>query len=478
MPVTLPDGTYLEGGVSQAHWYTDPANPYFVTAYDYPFYSDRRTVQYVVRADITSTRVNKHRMKAGIQAIYNDLNNDERAFPGQRRLVDDGYQQGLNVNLFQNFNTEGALYVKDKWEHEGLVINAGLRFEFMSIGSRDEIEISNAEIDRNVDKYRSNWSPRLGIAFPISDRNKFFFNYGRYTQWASPVYLFATQEAIASVTTLGNPNLGPELTVAYQAGISHQFADDVVANFVLFNKDIYGLVSSTNVTDDSTALRRLRYINRSYASARGLEVSLEKRLMNRLGFKAYYTYSFADGVASDADFGRSAEGLTHLPTDELPLDWDQRHTFNINMTLQDRNNWGATATYQYGSGLPWTPYDRFARLQDPKMENSLRHPPTHRLNLQARKRFNIYGRELILFLEGRNLLDQDLIRRTGHAPGVGPAMMVAEMDQGAYLTETGQYGGAYMLDTDDDGVDDFVPVNDPTIWEPHRFWRIGFGFQF
>jgi hypothetical protein len=79
-----------------------------------------------------------------------------------------------------------------------------------------------------------------------------------------------------------------------------------------------------------------------------VELSLEKRLTRRLGFEVYYTYSFADGVASDADFGRSAAGLTHLPTEELPLDWDQRHTFNVTLRLADRNKWGATAIYSYG----------------------------------------------------------------------------------------------------------------------------------
>ncbi len=46
------------------------------------------------------------------------------------------------------------------------------------------------------------------------------------------------------------------------------------------------------------------------------------------------------------------------------------------------------------------------------------------------------------------------------------------------MTETGQFGGAYLQDIDDDGLDDFVPVKDPTVFEQHRIWRIGFGFEF
>jgi hypothetical protein len=480
LPATLPNGTYLEGGLSNATWYTDDTTPYFVTAYDYPAYNDQKTVQYLLRGDLTSEQFKGHRIKSGVQLIYNDLSDDDRFFPAQRRFNNDTgtYQQGLNVNIYRNFNTEGALYVQDKWEYEGMIVNGGLRFEFFSTGNNDEILIHNSGIDQTVDEWKYNFSPRLGVAFPITERDKFFFHYGRFTQWPSRVYLFRTQQAIGSAGILGNPNLEPMLTVSYQAGISHQFTDDIAGNFIVFNKDIFGLISSTRVTDDSTGIQSLRYINRTYASSRGLEISLEKRLSRRLGFEVYYTYSFADGVASDADFGRSAEGLTHLPTDELPLRWDQRHTFNVTLRLQDRNKWGATAVYRYGSGLPWTPVNRFARLADPMWENSRRLEPTHRLSIQGRKQFNVYGRELTLFFEGRNLLDDDILHPDGTAPGVFPGMNGVDMDDGSYLTETGRYGGAYLQDVNDDGLDEFNPVYDPTIWEDHRVWRVGFGVEF
>jgi outer membrane receptor protein involved in Fe transport len=479
LPVTLPDGTYLSGGITTATWYTDDDVPYFVTAYDYPYYSNQRSIQWLMRGDVTSEQFKGHRIKTGVQVLYNDLNDDDRFFPAQQRETDAGtIQQGLSVNIYENYNAEGAAYVQDKWEYEGMVLNGGLRYEWFSVGNNDEILISNSEIDPTVDEFKSNISPRLGVAFPITDRDKFFFHYGRFTQWPSRAYLFRTQDPVGSVGTLGNPNLEPELTVSYQAGISHQFTDDIAGNFVVFNKDIYGLISSTQVTDDSTGIQSYRYINRTYASSRGVEVSLEKRLTRRLGFEVYYTYSFADGVASDADFGRSADGLTHLPTDELPLDWDQRHTFNVTLRLQDRNKWGVTAIYSYGSGLPWTPIDRFARLQDPEAENSLRLEPTHKLSLQGRKLFNIYGRELTLFFEGRNLLDEDVLLPGGTSPGAFPGLEAAGMDGGSYLTETGQYGGAFLQDINEDGLDEFNPVYDPTIWETHRLWRLGLGFEF
>ena len=479
LPTTLPNGSTLPGGITTPTWYTDDSVPYFITAYDYPFYSNQQSIQWLMRGDVTSEQFKGHRIKTGVQVLYNDLSDDQRTQPAQVRINSETGlpQQGLNVNIYENYNAEGAAYLQDKWEYEGMVLNAGLRYEWFTVGNNNKILVSSADISPEVQTFKQNLSPRLGVAFPITDRDKFFFHYGRFTQWPSRTYLFKTQDPVGSLGTLGNPNLQPELTVSYQAGISHQFTDDIAGNFVVFNKDIYGLISSTQFTD-SSGVQGFRYINRTYASSRGVEISLEKRLTRRLGFEVYYTYSFADGVASDADFGRSAAGLTHLPTEELPLDWDQRHTFNVTLRLADRNKWGATAIYSYGSGLPWTPVDRYARKQDPTLENSRRLEPTHKLSLQGRKLFNVYGRELTLFFEGRNLLDDNVLLPGGTSPGAFPGLEAAQMDGGSYLTETGKYGGAYLQDINDDGLNEFIPVYDPTIWESHRQWRLGLGFEF
>ena len=479
LPTILPSGVFMLSGVSNAMWYSDPEYPYFVDAYDYPFYQDRSSVIYTVKGDITSQQWYGHVFRTGVQFIYNDLQDRAINRPGSVRRMEDGtYMIGTSANVFHNFNPEASFYVQDKWEYQGMVVNAGVRFDFFSPGNNTEILISSAEIDPTVEKYKFQISPRLGFAFPITDKDKFHFHYGRFTQWPSRSFLFRTQDLVAGTGTLGNPNLDEELTVSYQAGVSHQFTETVAANFVVFNKDIYGLISSTRVTDEDLGIQGYRYINRTYASSRGMEVAINKRLSHHIGGEISYTWSFADGVASDADFGVTAQGLSHLPTQEMPLDWDQRHTLNVTLRLQDENKWGATVVYSFGSGLPWTPVDRFARRADPLWENSMRLDATHVINIQGRKKFNIYGQELTLFFEGRNLLNDDVLLPFGTAPFANPLMGNARMDGGSYLTETGNFGGAYLQDLDEDGIDDFTPVNDPTIWARHRQWRIGFGFEF
>jgi outer membrane receptor protein involved in Fe transport len=357
-----------------------------------------------------------------------------------------------------------------------MVVNGGVRYDFFSPGSGVGIEVHSNEIRRDVDRWKTQWSPRLGLAFPVTDRDVFHFHYGRFIQFPEKNLIFASQDVNASIGTLGNPNLDPESSISYQAGIKHQFTNDLSGQFALFNKDYFGLVSSIEITDDSTGTQNLRFINKAYASSRGIELQLNKNFSHNFAFDLAYTYSFADGVASDVDFGRNAQGLAYLPTGELPLDWDQRHTFNATVTLARTGDWSATTVYQYGSGLPWTPFFRFEKKQDPLLENSRRYPSSHTINFRGEKYFKIYGQDLRLFFDGRNLLDEKIV--VDLAPAVFPALRNATSGYTAYATETGQFGGAYLFDSDGDGRDEFFPVNDPRVYGQRRLFRIGLGFEF
>jgi hypothetical protein len=47
-----------------------------------------------------------------------------------------------------------------------------------------------------------------------------------------------------------------------------------------------------------------------------------------------------------------------------------------------------------------------------------------------------------------------------------------------YYTETGRAGGAYLQDMNGDGADDWVPVNDPRVFEEGRNVRLGASITF
>ena len=84
-----------------------------------------------------------------------------------------------------------------------------------------------------------------------------------------------------------------------------------------------------------------RYINKAYGNARGLELTLDRRMHNRWSFSVNYTYAFADGVASSPAFGANPNGLEFLPNQELPLDWDQRHAVAMSLPILSGYIWEA-----------------------------------------------------------------------------------------------------------------------------------------
>ncbi len=459
-------------------YYTDPLNPLYVTTSDFPFWSEQYSRTYSLRFDLTSARWEGHLIKTGINLVYNDL--EELAISQPGRVVQNRFtglsRLGSNRNEFHTFNPEVSWYLQDRWEYEGMVMNFGFRWDMFSPGTAAEILLRNDDVDRNLIKYKTQFSPRLGFAFPITERDGFSFHYGRFVQFPDRANLFASQETVGNLGTIGNPNLQAETTISYQAALQHQFSDFIAGTFAIYSKDIYDLISATQVTDATTGNTLSRYINRAYASARGMEFSLEKRFSQNWSFDMAYTFAYADGVASEPEFGGNPEGLQFLPSQEMPLNWDQRHTVNVGLYLEKPGVWSGGIDMSYGSGFPWTPFDRFERRQNPLLENSRRYPSTIDVSLQFQRQINMYGQRLTLYLQGLNLLNQDQV--ISSQPGISPGMTNANNAGVAYLTETGKLGGAILQDQDGDGFDEFILIRDPRVFAQHRLFRIGLGWRF
>ena len=148
----------------------------------------------------------------------------------------------------------------------------------------------------------------------------------------------------------------------------------------------------------------------------------------------------------------------------------------IGLFLAEASAWDGSVNVSYGSGYPWTPNDRFAKRQDPLLENSERLPSTFDVTLQFRRYINFYGQRLTLELQGWNLLNQD--NPEGAGGGIFPGMNNATAAYGSYLTETGKFGGAFLQDQNGDTFNEFIPIYDPRVFAQHRTFRIGLGWRF
>jgi hypothetical protein len=303
-------------------------------------------------------------------------------------------------------------------------------------------------------------------------------HYGWTFQTPPRNYVFENRGSQSTVDVRGNPDLAPETNVSYQAAVQHLFARDVSGQFSVFFKDIYGLIATRQEVDAVTGLLVPVYVNRDYASSRGFETSFVKRFSHKFSAEVNYTYAIASGVASDPNDGlQFAQGnALYLPIAEQPLRWDQRHTLNANVILRDPNKWGVTFLWTYGSGLPYTPTFRNDRKPDPKYAFSRRLPSSSELSILADKYFRMWGQAVTFFLDARNVLGSTPVRNL--APDNFPNPYVNANDYSVYYTETGRAGGAYLRDTNGDGSDDWVAVNDPRVFGEGRNVRVGVGVMF
>jgi hypothetical protein len=255
----------------------------------------------------------------------------------------------------------------------------------------------------------------------------------------------------------------------------------VSGQFSVFFKDIYGLITVRQERDEFGNLVSV-YYNGDYASSRGFEASVTKSFSHKFSAEVNYTYSLATGVASDPNQALQFfnGGRLYLPISEQPLNWDQRNTLSLQAVVRDPGRWGFRMLWTYGSGFPFTPTFRNDRRPDPALDNSRRLPSEARLTVDGDKFYKIWGQNVTLFFDARNVLNAKNIS-TLAANGNGfpnPYINTAGDDYTIYYTETGRAGGAYLQDINGDGILDWVPVRDPRVFEEGRNVRMGLSITF
>ncbi len=458
---------------SPQYWSGNLENsPFFATHGDFPLYARRRSTSWTGKADYATARWKGHEAKAGVEGTYNAVNLLAMQNPNQEA----NGLPGLNRSDFSNYNPEGSAYAQDRWTYEGLVLNAGMRYDLFTPGA----QVPSADLPHG--RYKQQVSPRLGVAYPVSDRDVLSFHYGWTFQTPARNFVFENRGSQSNVTVRGNPDLEPETDISYQAAVQHLFSRDVSGQFAVFFRDIFGLISVRQAVDARTGLLVPEYVNQDYASARGFETTLTKRFSHRCSAEIDYTYSIASGVASNPNDGlQFAQGRAlYLPIAEQALSWDQRNTLNANLIVRDPGKWGVTFLWSYGSGLPFTPSFRNDRKPDPKYRNTRRLPSQSTLSITADKYARVWGQNVTLFLDARNVLDATPIvaLAPNNGGGENPYIDTIGSDYLVYYTETGRAGGAYLRDNNGDHVEDWNPVNDPRVFAEGRDVRVGVGVAF
>ncbi len=392
---------------------------YFYDEGDEGIFADNSTTSRTANFDVNYQLNHRHLLKSGFTFTKHNMGLYTEEEP---------WQGGTNFKDDTTFTpTEGAFYIQDKIEYDFLIFNLGLRYdyvapnaamwgdiqEFVVWDSTENIWMPAPMVD--VDP-KSKWSPRIGLAYPVTDRTVFHFSYGHFFQ--TPTFDAMTYNAVKDITAtlplVGNPRVKPQKTVAFETGLKQALSTDVALELTLWSKDIRDLLSTQQIRYLSN--QYVVYTNTDYASVRGVDFSVDKRFTGGFGGSLSYSLSVAKGNNSQPLGGFfSAYEQEEVPHQEFFLDFDQRHDLSVNIYFRTPPKSGsvifgkhpfaninANLLVNAGSGLPYTPY------VDPTIRvdiNSARKPWTYSADLRVKKRFSISSAAFTGFFEVTNLTD-------------------------------------------------------------------------
>lgn len=308
--------------------------------------------------------------------------------------------QGVFRNCFKASPIGGAIYVQDKLETEGMIINVGIRLDFWLPGEEfsDYPDPLSGDTIETSTKY--DISPRIGIAFPITDKDKLYFSYGRFIQLPELQFLYgANQQGTSALKIYTNPDIEAEKTVQYEVGLEHAFNSYSKLSIRAFFKDIRGLVGL--MTGGTPPFDGQIYTNLDYGNVRGFDISFEKAVRNYWGFGLGYTLQWAYGKGSTEMGNYLIADPNEIPLKTYPLNWDERHAVTGDVTLRASegekmfgfvpDKWTFTVECQYGSGFPYSPGGDNPEYDLLKGNNYARLPYHIDWNLNFIKNFSLGG---------------------------------------------------------------------------------------
>lgn len=432
----------------------------------------RSTKSTILKWDLTSQINKTNLVKIGIEyqsdkLFYENINLVAKVEgDGQQIVPFETYIQGIESpqhDLFERNPLKFSAYIQDKFESESIIVNIGLRLDLFDpqgkipidkedpniynpfklehiyhdlnndglIGLDEQSDANKLTLAEREDFWykettiKMGLSPRVGIAYPITDRGVIRFSFGMFQQIPeySQLY-FGDQFKLTSAQGLqgatnefntqlpfGNNDLKPQTTTIYEIGLQQQISEDLAFDLTAFYRDIRDWISSSPPIP--TFLAGISYserINRDFANVKGITLAVNKRFANYFSFGIDYTYQVAEGINSTSDEQFFAQLNGSEPKRTLtPLDWDQTHTLNANL-YAGTTDWGISLISTFHTGQPYTPTriegaNTGSNVLTGLADNSRRRPIIANINLELFKNFNFSILNLQLFVKVFNLLD-------------------------------------------------------------------------
>jgi hypothetical protein len=391
------------------------------------------TTTWSLRADVQSQVTDHHNLQGGVYFQRHDLRFYEA------KNVTKPFDQNNIVNyVFGGEPWDAAIYVQDRIEYDFLVLKLGLRFDYTRATGRffnNPLDPTNgttaAEVcegtaptvgattpytfqsadgrvlsglaacsvspdslfvqatrqalqdDFGDAPIRKQFSPRIGVQFPLSERSAFFANWGIYSQ--NPTYYnmyvgtgigrvadstFADTRLLSGTDTIrrgqslegtvfgpnfrtdragetpviGNPHLAIERTSAYEVGFLAELGRNYAIQVTGYAKDQSGLTGfrrggvladggslldfGQTYDPRSTAVNYYVLVNTDYQTVRGTELIFTRKLANYWSLKLQYGYQqvFTNAAPPELEIQKRLEGDVAV-SKEIRSEIDQPHLF-------------------------------------------------------------------------------------------------------------------------------------------------------
>lgn len=415
-------------------------------------YLRRKSTYSSFKGDYTNQWNQFHQIKLGGQADWHNLRFYNHYFPvnfATNKIDIDRYGFSEDGKDDVDEGIDGprkpktfSLYAQDKYERGGLVVNAGLRYDYINTDvaalADEDLPLGNDnQLDPSPDlienKTYNRISPRLGLGFPVTDRTVLHVNWGQFFQQPNLQDLYVSYRFLEhKIRTggyfvgFGNPNLEPEQTTAYEVGVSHQINDYAKFDITAYYKDVNNLVQIATVPSFPNNFSSYR--NKDFATIKGLDFGFSLRRINHIQAAVSYSLSYALGTGSVSNSQRNiAWTASDPPRQTAPLDFDQRHKLAINVDyalgkgegpdlggVRWLENTDISVLYNVASGTPYTPTTVFDEVtlaavstQPEGPLNSRYGPWTQSLDFKVSRGFEMQGFKFNAFALVVNAFDVD-----------------------------------------------------------------------
>ena len=386
---TYPHGTYKNPyGVYYYKWRTEG---------HYPEFQDKTSEVWKANL-VTNIQAHRyHELKLGCEYAYHDLENFTYFLSNDTITP--------FTDEWQYFPVEFSGFIQDEIDYKGLFAKIGFRYDYFSSG----IEGYDPKIAISL---------RAGFSFLVTDRFLFRANVGQYVQpplyehmyqyyhlLPMPSYLWYLFGGMTLDGIIGNPDLEPEKTMAYEIGLQGAISKNINTTLNAFYKDVTDLTGTRWIPIQSQDY--MMYFNTEYANIKGVEAIIDYNTSFFSG-RISYTLSWTKGTSSYANeiyeeyYLVTRDTTSAPPVQEYYLDFDQRHRIfvqgQINLPVKTKLHIFAFL----GNGFPYTPPGPEGKYQP---QNVARYEFRRQIDCVISKSFNFGKTAFNVNVEVINLLD-------------------------------------------------------------------------